>query len=601
MKYHDQAFIHSYMLLPDELNIDNLYDYHSLDVHPFKLVYSESVSVMTVSEAHKRLIVLGYVLDIRDGQKSTHDIMEDLLRTDAFEADLEYINGRFIIIKCSDDSVEVYSDASNLLPMNYHAASCAIASHDMLLAEILADNGFTITRRPLEKTNDLDFTRYEEIWKYNPSLKLNMNDFVFERIFPGTGQVKVTVEEAFNQMKPYLDEMRRWLKAYEGDMFLTITAGIDSRTSASLVRDLKGRIQFLTYMTPGKVLRNRMAKTIYKIDREVVNNMTENLGWKHIMANLGQYEPTDIDYFKKILNSRHSHRLAQYYRDKGYCKALHIKSVVFGVGKGDFSESLDRIDETVQDYKKVVGHFQKDFKLYYDIDVETEKYFTRNLVTDGVTQGRHYFELFHLESRLGNWHSTLTSETDPETEEFVFLNARRMIDMFTSIKIEDMREYKLHKRIIEEYWAVLNYFGVNKLDTLWKEVQAKDEKSLLVGDIKVKYNSDMHMENEGGHVEFYPDPKRISSLENYEVILYNTSSDTRTVTLSSQYAKQSARALIFVTLKGERLYERHDVLDLNEGISVTLNDTPVKITIDYMKSFDKDSWKHAGRIFLREE
>ena len=601
MKYHSQPFIHSYMLMPAELNINNLYDYQSLDIHGFRLVYSASVSVMSIGDAERSIVVIGYVLDIRDGQKSPHDIMEDLLRSDDFEADLEYINGRFIIIKCSGDSIDVYSDASNLLPMNYHAESRTVASHDMLLAEILSDNGFTLTRRPLEKTNDLDFTRYEKIWKYNPSLKLNMNTFVFKRIFPRINQVKVSVEEAFHNMMPYLDEMRRWLKMFDGDMFLTLTAGVDSRVSASLVRDLKDRIEFLTYMTPNKVLRNRMAKTIYKIDREVVNNMTENLGWHHTMADLGKHEPEDIDYFKEILNSKHSHRLAQYYRDKGYYKALHIKSTIFGVGKADFSGNLDRIDENIKDYKKVVGHFQKDFKLYYDIDEEIDKYFTRNLVTDGISKGRHYFELFHLESRLGNWHSVMTSETDPETEEFIFLNARKMIDIFTSIDLDDMRKHNLHKRIIEAYWGVLNYFGVNKLDTLYKEFEAREEQSVLVGDVKAKYKTDMYMEQGGGHVQFYPNPRRLSSLEHYEVILYNTDSGARTMTLSSHYSKASGRGLVFVTLKGERLYERYDVLDLNEGVSIELDATPVKITIDYMKSFDKESWKHAGRIFIRQE
>lgn len=73
------------------------------------------------------------------------------------------------------------------------------------------------------------------------------------------------------------------------------------------------------------------------------------------------------------------------------------------------------------------------------------------------------------------------------------------------------------------------------------------------------------------------------------------------MTLSSHYSKASGRGLVFVTLKGERLYERYDVLDLNEGVSIELDATPVKITIDYMKSFDKESWKHAGRIFIRQE
>src|SRR5699024_3120271 len=88
--------------------------------------------------------------------------------------------------------------------------------------------------------------------------------------------------------------------------------------------------------------------------------------------------------------------------------ALHIKSTVFGMGKADFPEELDNKSDDFKFYKKCIHGLSVAFKKLYNLDEEAPKYFERNLVTEGVTLNRHYFDLFHLESRMGNWHSALT-------------------------------------------------------------------------------------------------------------------------------------------------------------------------------------------------
>lgn len=600
MKYQDQPYHHSFMIIPDEMIVSHLNEYMEVKLPRFTLFHSQSMACTAVSDGLNQLIVLGYLLDIRDGNKSMEVILNDLIQATDFEKELEYLNGRYIIICVRASNIEFYSDATNLLPANYHRETGSFASHDMLLAEILTDNAIELTRRPLRKTNDLDFTRYEEIWKVNPSIKYRLNSFQAERIYPRLEQVKQSVDEAFTAMKPYLDQQNIWLERFNGDIFLSMTAGMDSRTSAAIAHRLHKRIEFLTYMTPRKLLATPMARKIYQIDSEVVRDMKENMGWNHSIINLGDYDVSsaDLPYFKEILNSKHSHRLAQYFRDKGYNKALHIKSTVFGVGKADFDKTLDNITDTLSDYKKVMTHYQKDFKKYYNIDEEIDAYFKRNLVTENVTKNRHYFELFHLESRLGNWHSVLTSETDPETEEFIYLNARKMIDLFTSIPIQDMRKHRLHKRIVKEYWGVLNYFGVNRTETLWDDVNKHDGEIIRLKDVWVNYESEMHVEADGDELIIHPAPTRLSAFENYDVYLRNSQQDTAHLRLRSTYSKPAGRGKIFVTLKSERYYERYDILALNEGIDIEVKDSQLKISIEYIKSFSEDSWKHAGKLII---
>ncbi len=43
-----------------------------------------------------------------------------------------------------------------------------------------------------------------------------------------------------------------------------------------------------------------------------------------------------------------------------------------------------------------------------------------------------YHDIFHLESRMGNWHSNITQETAPGLIEFVFVNSRKVLELLQS-------------------------------------------------------------------------------------------------------------------------------------------------------------------------
>src|SRR5699024_9535535 len=147
---------------------------------------------------------------------------------------------------------------------------------------------------------------------------------------------------------------------------------------------------------------------------------------------------------------------------RNFKNVLHIKSTVFGMGKADYPDELNEKADSLSFYKECIHGLSLAFNKLYNLNEESSKYFERNLVTEGVTLNRHYFDLFHLESRMGNWHSALTLESDPETEEFIFTNSRKMIDFIQQPKLEERKEFTLYKRIIDHYWPLLLHFGINK-------------------------------------------------------------------------------------------------------------------------------------------
>src|SRR5699024_11395374 len=99
-----------------------------------------------------------------------------------------------------------------LQPLVYHKESKILASHDHMLSTYLSNLGIKTTKYDNQRHTELDFTRYKEIFKVNPSLALDLNQFNFIRIYPRNSINEQPVEEVFQQLKPYIDETIKWLK-----------------------------------------------------------------------------------------------------------------------------------------------------------------------------------------------------------------------------------------------------------------------------------------------------------------------------------------------------------------------------------------------------
>src|SRR5699024_5468882 len=182
----------------------------------------------------------------------------------------------------------------------------------------------------------------------------------------------------------------------------------------------------------------------------------------------------------------------------------------------------------------------------------------------GITKGRHYFDLFHLESRMGNWHSMLTLETDPETEEFIFTNCRKMIDYIQTPPTDEKIEYRLYKEIINNYWPVLLKFGINSLVSVKENDQENDDdlETSSIGNILVKAINKIELIEENGSLLVKPDVQLTNIYDSYSFSIEKFA-EPITVKLTSFYRNQKAKNKINIILKKSDSIEVYDILDLN--------------------------------------
>src|SRR5699024_9594199 len=101
----------------------------------------------------------------------------------------------------------------------------------------------------------------------------------------------------------------------------------------------------------------------------------------------------------EVLQSTHSFPLIDYFRnERKFNKALHIKSTVYGMGKSDFPLIKNHAPKTIEDMKEFIHGVSKEAKKMPSYSEIVNDYLKRNLQVEGVGKGRHYFEIFHLES-----------------------------------------------------------------------------------------------------------------------------------------------------------------------------------------------------------
>lgn len=582
---------------------DCINDSHSININDWTFFYSEDLDVTVHEKGDNSIVVLGYMLDIRNGGLTTEKIAEKLVQTNNIDNELDYINGRYVVIINKNDNLYTYTDASALMPINYSQTDKVISSHDILIKKILEHNGKTIKQVQEELLGSFDFTRYQEIFKFNPSLKLNLKDNTFERYYPIKEIERKSIEDILKELDLYFGEMIKWLKKWNNNIILTLTGGYDSRVSMALTNELSDRIEYITYLHPNLNRLSETARKIYEMDLFITDELSKNFRINHTQVNLADYnlEENERENYKKTLQSAHSFPLIDYFKnDRKFEKALHIKSTVFGMGKSDFPLNKNHNPETYKEMNEFIhGVSDAALKLPHYKNI-LKAYYERNLQSEKVGKGRHFFEIFHLESRMGNWHSNVTQETDPELLEFIFVNARRILDLLQSPTIQERRDKVLYKNIINKYWPALLFVGFNeKAFNLDYNKLGINTTKYYNGLTIYEYSNLLITEKDKNMVEIKPDKEEVGPEFQYVFKAKNKTNYSQELKIKSLFNKENARQYIYVSIikLNEKSLVAMDIVDLFKGTNITLEPfEEFMIEINYNHRFDKLSWQQAGRL-----
>lgn len=593
---------YSYVLTHQSLNAESINEANKISIGDYDLYHSNDMDVITYEDSDSQLISLGYILDIRNGALSDQDILKSLASAKNIDRELDYINGRYILIVNKNNNVTVYTDASTLLPINYAEKHHVISSHDILIAEVLKANGIDVQPTNNALIGSFDFIRFNQIFKFNPSLKLNLNTWTFERYYPDQELTHKSIDLIMKELEVYFEEMIKWLKNWDKEILLSLTAGYDSRVSMAITREISDKVEYITYLHPNLSRLSERAQEIYDIDMHVTDMIGTNLNVKHTKIDLADYNLTGEERKNALetLQTTHSFSLIDYFRNtRKFNKALHIKSTVYGMGKSDFPLRKNHNPQTYEEMDEFIHGVSKEAMALPNYDNIVTSYYQRNLQTEGVGKGRHFFEIFHLESRMGNWHSNVTQETDPELLDFIFVNTRRIIDLVQSPSIQERKDKFLYKSLINKYWPALLFIGVNKktINVDYDKIGLNDH---YLNGLKIFELKNLELiENDASVYTIKPNTEVVGPHNYYVFKAKNNTHDSKQLKIKSLFNKEAGRKYINVKIMklNNKTFKSIDIVDLYEGLDITLEPfQEFMIRIDYNHVFDKESWQQAGRV-----
>src|SRR5699024_4515239 len=195
-------------------------DLENFTSHPLKenknLYISDDYTFFHKKSGKKEIYLLGYCLDIRDGSIETEDIIDILLKTTdkiEFYEEIDYLNGRLTLIYTNDKNTFATTDATSMKSVVYNSEDRLISSHEYIIKKLLTEEyQVPINKNLYYRKGFMDFTYNKEVFKLNPSIELEINDFRRERIFPRQDKGINTVENGYEILTAYFAETMKWLK-----------------------------------------------------------------------------------------------------------------------------------------------------------------------------------------------------------------------------------------------------------------------------------------------------------------------------------------------------------------------------------------------------
>ncbi len=637
-------YVKGFLVTPDE----QLF-LHELDwAHHLKgnlnLYFHPQTNFSFYEQNENWVCVLGHTIDTINNTINNADVSKALYENlivsqDAFFDYLERLTGRYVIITSMNKQLNVYHDATGMKSVFYHKNSATFGSHAKLVAKATGEGeaqqvDLDWIQEPRTYHYPGDYTPYNNVHFLLPNHKLLVWENKTVRYFPREELPTKTLDDVIDIL---VEETQKQLKliAENYKMLVSLTAGVDSRTTLALLKDYVSSAVFFTYYYKhSKDPSFKTSKTL-DIDRDVANEIIANLQLNHEIIPIDYADRTDEDYiaFKELLTENtfldHNSILAKIYSDKYEGENyLHLRSNIYGIIKSVFRKvyKLHGSEASLEDIVTCTNPSLLS-------DPNAVRLYERWLEDYSPNVGLNYdpFDILFWESRMGTWHSQLVIQSDIAFETHTLINSQYLIRNLLSIPVENRSSSQYLHRLVDKQWPILSYWKYNRRGTLRdtidadkkrikqltrKQAQTKAKLGLpnhlieysagnLYGEMRVPYKIEKKSSKELFYID-KPAPKKGDfARANIRLLREEENADKAYLVfleLSSPYQnkKNKGRLKYEVMLNDEPLLEE-DVAEWNKTNQIfiqlpDMKENTLSIQVQAMKDCEEWNWGKAARI-----
>lgn len=433
----------------------------------WQLRWDPRVAVARAQHGARHIVLIGSPMHLDAPTESGDAIAARLLHAltrsvDQFQDEVDALCGRFALLRIDRDELRIQSDAAGLRTIAFSTGGTHVAgSHTRLVAENVGVRASSLAYATYFRDNGMfqfpgRHTEYQGVKALTPNTELSLVARTTERVFPRHPVVPCSVEDAAHALIEAAAAQVTWLRA-RGRVLLSISAGVDSRSSLALLRDIAPQLELFTYdLTYAKKNAGN------RFDREAGEMIATRTGIPHRVVAVEDREPGGALNTAMHANSRavHSRRLANAYVEQLPIDALHIRSHVHGIAKGHYQKfnyghrSFDgAILARVASAEKAVDPQISDAFEQYRLETAFDRHFDYDPL-----------DLLFWEYRNALIHAPALYESDLTVETHALLASRRVLARLLGLPIRERKAATVFLRIIELRWPELLEVPLNGRD-----------------------------------------------------------------------------------------------------------------------------------------
>jgi hypothetical protein len=405
----------------------------------------------SIVQHQSALILLGHALHTeRPFLSRAHivDVLFNLLNADEslFCDELRFVCGRYAIIYSSKGGpFKILNDATAMRSIFYTCDRDAVivGSHANLV------NGQRVnpaTLRPIPMRWGYPGVRtpLDGVCLLTSNTQLNLESGQIERFYPVSPTPQMSIDDAAFYIADRVEGLITTM-AERCRPLLSITAGIDSRTTLALSLKSSSSIKYFTY-------QNNAVTT--SIDAQFCRDVARSFKLDHKVLDVSAEPPLCQkwkDVFARNTYYSHGQRLARAYLNHfGDGHHLHIRSNLLEIGRCFYNGKRVPVPDTAQRAAQLymtlspatgIRHFELTQRLFVEYFARTDQ--------QSAIQFIEAADLFYWEHRMGAWHGLLLLESDISFDTFIPFNARNIFEAMLSVPFESRKRGDVFKRIIQ--------------------------------------------------------------------------------------------------------------------------------------------------------
>jgi hypothetical protein len=434
------------------------------------LSYDPRCAFAVARSGRSWVALLGRMIDLGTWDEDPQSIAAALLRAKASGRDalldgIDRLSGRFAVFYEHGGETYVQSDAASMRSVFYgrRDGRTYAASHAHLVADQVgtAPSAFPDPQAIRKEHNAYALpgrlTPFARVLALTPNTELEFDAAEPRRCFPRDDLEPRTVADAVDDVLPLLQRQLELLAA-RSPLVVSLTGGLDSRTTLALTRSISDQVDYFTYDAEGGETESKKAM---RADAAAAREIAAALGLRHHSITAPFEAPPEplagvMDRNSKRISAPELYAAHRQY--DGGCQGLHIRSNLYEIARAFYRGKREQPDVLTAEH---MAHLLTGRESTPAAFAAAFAEFIDAVDFDRAQERYDPLDLYYWEHRCGVWLAAHHIESDVAFDTFTVFNSRRILRPLLAIPLEERISGAAFVEITRRTWPEVLKFPVN--------------------------------------------------------------------------------------------------------------------------------------------